>query len=77
MKTNITLKIDSRLLQEAKIVAAENGTSISAMMAVQLDEIVRQKRGYAKARRRAIARMRRGFDLHFTLPSSREELCRR
>jgi hypothetical protein len=76
MKTNITLKIDSRLLQEAKIVAAENGTSISAMMAVQLDEIVRQKKGYARARRRAIARMRRGFDLHFTPPLSRDELYR-
>jgi len=38
MKTNITLKIDSGRLQEAKIVAAENGTSISTMMAVQLDE---------------------------------------
>ncbi len=76
MKTNITLKIDSRLLQEAKIVAAENGTSISAMMAVQLDEIVRQKKGYARARRRAIARMRKGFDLHFTPPSSRDELYR-
>jgi hypothetical protein len=77
VKTNIALKIDSRLLQEAKIAAAQNGTSISAMMATRLEEVVRQKKSYARARRRALGRMRKGFDLHFTLPSWRDELYRR
>jgi len=36
MKNKITLKLDSALLREAKILAAEQGTSISAMLAERL-----------------------------------------
>ena len=77
MKTNITLKLDSDLLREAKILAAENGTSISAMLAGRLEREVRERRTYDRARKRALARLREGTNLNWTPFRSRDELHER
>lgn len=77
MKTNITLKLDADLLREVRILAAEEGTSISALLAARLEKIVRERRAYDHARRRALARLRAGFDLSWTRPRSRDELHER
>lgn len=77
MKTNITLKLDSELIREARILAAEQGTSISALLAARLQEIVKERKKYDRARRRAVARLREGLDLHWTPPRSRDELHER
>ena len=77
MKTNITLKIDSDLLREAKIMAAQEATSLSAFVTQQLEDAVRQRRGYESARRRALARLKQGWDLGWTPPVSRDELHER
>ena len=77
MKTNITLKIDAGLLREARVLAAEEGTSISAMVATRLEQVVRERKGYQQARRRAVARLRKGFNLGWTPPRSRDELHER
>lgn len=77
MKTNITLKLDSDLLREARVLAAQDGTSISALLAGQLQQVVRERTGYDQARRRALARLRKGFNLLWTRPRSRDELHER
>jgi len=77
MKTNITLKLDSDLLREIRVLAAEEGTSISALLAARLEEIVRERKTYDRARRRALARLRDGLDLRWTPPRSRDELHER
>ena len=77
MKTNITLKIEADLLREARILAAEEGTSISALLASRLEQTVRERRGYQQARKRALARLRKGLDLGWTPPRSRDELYER
>ena len=77
MKTNITLKLDAGLLREARVLAAEEGTSVSALVAARLEEVVRERKGYARARRRALAQLREGFDLRWTPPRSRDELHER
>jgi hypothetical protein len=77
MKTNITLKLDSSLLRAAKILAAEDGTSISAMLAARLEQIVRERKTYRRARRRALSRLREGMNLHWTPAQSRDELHER
>jgi hypothetical protein len=77
MKTNITLKIDSELLREARILAAEDRTSISAMLGAQLKAIVRERKSYDRAQRRALARLREGMNLRWTSPRSRDELHER
>ena len=77
MKTNVTLKLDADLLREARIMAAEQGSSISALLAAQLEKVVRERRDYEKAKRRALALMRKGFDLRYKPPASRDELHER
>jgi len=74
MKSKITLKLDTALLREARILAAEEGTSISALLATRLEEIVREHMRYERARKRALARLREGLDLQWTPPRSRDEL---
>ena len=77
MKTNVTLKLDAELLKEARVLAAEQGSSISRMLAAKLEELVRERKGYERARRRSLARLRVGMDLGWTPPSSRDELHER
>jgi hypothetical protein len=76
-KANITLKLDRDLIREIRILAAEEDTSISALLAVHLQEIVKKRSGYDEAKKRAIARMRKGYDLGFSPPRSRDELYER
>jgi len=77
MKANITLKLDTDVLREARILAAEEGLSVSGLLAAKLDEIVRQRKGYNRSRKRAVARLHKGFDLGWTAPRSRDELHER
>ena len=77
MKSNITLKIDQELLRKARILAAEEGTSISALVAAQLDHVVHRRHLYDRARRSALARLKAGYDLEWTPPRSRDDLYER
>jgi predicted transcriptional regulator len=77
MKTNITLKLDRELLRRAKVLAAERDTSVSALVAEQLEKAVREREGYEQARRRALAILKKGFDLAYKPPASRDDLHER
>ena len=77
MKTNITLKLDSKILREARVMAAEQGRSISGLLSEKLQEIVRDRKRYDRARRRALARLAKSPDLGWTPPASRDELHER
>ena len=69
MKTNVTLKIEADLLREARVLAAMEGSSISALLAARLEQAVRERKGYNQARRSALARLRTGFDLNGRHPA--------
>jgi hypothetical protein len=77
MKTNVTLKIEADLLREARVLAAAEGTSISAMLAKSLEREVRKRNEYERARRSALAMLKTGFNLGWTPPRSRDELHER
>ncbi len=77
MKANITLKLDADLLREARVLAAEEGTSVSALLTERLEAMVRDRKAFDKARRRALARLRDGLDLQWTPSRSRDELHER
>ena len=77
MKTNVTLKLDADLLREARVLAAEEGTSVSALLTERLEALVRERKAFDKARRRALARLRDGLDLRWTPARSRDELHER
>jgi hypothetical protein len=76
-RTNITLKLDADLLREARIIAAEQGRSVNALVTERLESLVRERKAFDKARRRALARLARGLDLKWTPPNSRGELHER
>lgn len=77
MKANITLKLDASLLREVKILAAKNGTSISALLTSRLEQIVRDRKAFEQARKRALSRLDEGMNLHWSPPRSRDELHER
>ncbi len=77
MKRNITLKLDENLLRQARVMAAEEGSSVSALLAQRLELLVRERRGFVAARRRALARLGQGLDLRWSPPRSRDELHER
>lgn len=77
MKTKITLRLDAELLRAAKTVAAEEGRTVSALLTDQLAAIVRERRGFAQARDRALARLREGIDLGWTPARSRHDVHER
>ncbi len=52
-KTNLTLQLDTDVVQRARIVAAKRGTSVSALVAKELDALVNREDRYEAARQRA------------------------
>lgn len=77
MKTNLTLKLDEELVRAARVLAAQQNTSISQLMTEQLQKIVESRQAYERAKKRALKRLRNGMDLNFTPPRSRDELHER
>lgn len=77
MKRNVTLKLDEKLLREARVIAAEEGSSLSALLSERLETLVRERKAYERACRRALSRLETGFELGWTPPGSRDELHER
>ena len=77
VKSNVTLKLDADLLREARVLAAEEGRSLSALLTERLEAMIRERKAFEKARRRALARLREGLELQWTPPRSRDELHER
>jgi 2-methylisocitrate lyase-like PEP mutase family enzyme len=77
MKHEITLKLDATLLREIQAIADEEGTSIGALLVARLEQIVRERKTYDSARKRALTRLRRGADLQWTPARSRDQLYER
>jgi hypothetical protein len=62
-KQNITLSIPKDALRRAKILAAEQGTSVSGLLAQFLEEIVTGEEGYQSGMRRNLALLEDAGDL--------------
>ena len=60
---NLTLKLPIDTVRKAKIVAAERGTSISALVAERIDQLVGEGAEYQAARRRALEWLKQGWHL--------------
>lgn len=71
---NITLSIDEGILKQARVVAAERGESVSAMLRRELVQLVEEQFGYSSARERATRRLKRGTSLGTKRLPAREEL---
>jgi hypothetical protein len=74
VKQNITLAIDKQLLKRARAFAAQRGTSISAMLADELQKSVARETAYQQAKGRALAQLSAPFRLGGAKMPAREAL---
>lgn len=77
MKQNITLSIEKELIQKAKVLAAQQQTSISAMLSNKLRDLIQETEKYEMAKTRAIRNLNKGFHLGGKGTAPREELHER
>jgi hypothetical protein len=76
-KQNLTLSPDRRTIQKAKVLAARRCTSISGLLAHQIEVLVGEDEAYARAARQATALLDHGFKLGGTIHATRDELHER
>lgn len=73
MKQNITLRLDRELIRKAKVLAAQQGTSVSGLLTQYLGKVLKEEEAYAVAQKRALVLLDRGLHLGGKIPSAREE----
>jgi hypothetical protein len=76
-KQNLTISLDRQTIQKAKVIAARRSTSISGLVARQIELLVGEEEAYERAERQATALLDRGFHLGGTIHASRDELHER
>lgn len=74
---NLTIRISSETVRKARILAARRSTSISRLLAEQLDALVAGEEAYERARRSALALLDEGFPLGGRITASRDALHER
>jgi predicted transcriptional regulator len=62
-KQNLTVQLDRDTVRKAKILAAKRGTSVSALVASQIQESVQAEDAYEAARRSALELLEQGLHL--------------
>lgn len=77
MKQNITLTVDKEILRKARVLAAERSTSVSGLLATELERMIGDRDRYESAKAAAIAELRRGYDLGGGRLPSRDEIYER
>ncbi|MDP1568974.1 MAG: hypothetical protein Q8L86_03140 [Vicinamibacterales bacterium] len=73
VKQNITVKLDRRTLRKAKVLAARRDTSISGLLAEQIENLVRENDLYEQAQRQALDLMEPGFPMGGRIAATRDE----
>ena len=61
-KVNLTVQLESDVVRRARVLAARRGTSVSALVARELDALVDRDERYEAARDRAVELMRTAKD---------------
>ncbi|MDO8835793.1 MAG: hypothetical protein Q7V01_09355 [Vicinamibacterales bacterium] len=72
-KQNVTVRLDRLTIRKAKILAAKRNSSISALLAEQVERLVGEDDAYDQAQRRAFALLEQGFHLGGRVAATREE----
>jgi predicted transcriptional regulator len=62
-KQNLTVSLSPETVQKAKVLAAKRSTSISGLIAGQIEALVDADEAYESARRAALDLMERGFHM--------------
>jgi hypothetical protein len=76
-KQNVTISLDRKNIQRAKILAARRSTSISGLLAHQIEILVGEEEAYERAERQAMTLLDEGFHLGGMVRVGRDELHER
>ena len=76
-KQNLTISLDRQTIRMAKILAARRSTSISGLLAQQIEILVGEQEAYERAERQAMSLLDQGFHLGGVIRASRDELHER
>jgi len=76
-KQNITISLSRQVLRKAKVLAARRETSISGLLAQEIESLVGEDEAYERAERQATALLDRGFHMGGLIRASRDELHER
>jgi hypothetical protein len=76
-KQNVTVSLSRQILKKAKILAARRETSISGLLAQQIELLVGNEEVYERAEKLAMSLLDQGFAMGGTAQTSRDELHER
>jgi len=76
-KQNVTISLSRQVLKKAKILAARRETSISGLLAHEIECLVGDEEAYERAERQALALLEKGFHLSGEIRARRDELHER
>jgi hypothetical protein len=76
-KQNLTLSLTRQTIRKAKVLAARRATSISGLVAEQIEILVGEEEAYERAERKALTLLEQGFHLGGVIRASRDELHER
>jgi len=76
-KQNITVALSEETIRKARVLAAKRSTSISGLLADQIESLTGEDEAYERAKRSAVSMMKKGFHLGGVLTASRDELHER
>ena len=76
-KQSVTIRLDRKTIQSAKILAARCGTSLSALLTSQIERLVGDDETHERSKRQALALFDQGFNIGGKGPVSRDELQER
>jgi hypothetical protein len=62
-KQKVTIRLERKTIQSAKILAALRGSSLSALLASQIELLVGEENAYQRARKQALILLDQGFHL--------------
>ncbi len=71
-KQNLTVSLPPQTIRKAKILAARRGSSISGLLAEQIEILVGTEEAYERAERQAAALLDQGFHLGGVISASRD-----
>ena len=76
-KQNVTISLTQQTLQKVRILSARRATSISGLLADQVEILVGEEEAYERAQRQAMTLLDRGFHMGGVIRVSRDELHER
>ncbi len=76
-KQNVTISVSPETVRKAKLLAARRSTSISRLLADQLELLVGAEEAWERSERSALALLERGFHMGGVITATRDELHER